>query len=53
MKLKLDFEIDLSSKIKASQITFKGYGETKPLVKNITRENKAKNRRVEINIQGE
>ena len=39
--------------ISASRLTAKGYGETKPLVPNTTRENKAKNRRVEINIQGE
>ena len=39
--------------ITASRLTAKGYGEMKPLVPNTTRENKAKNRRVEINILGE
>jgi outer membrane protein OmpA-like peptidoglycan-associated protein len=43
----------VAQQIDASRLTAKGYGETKPLVKNTTRENKAKNRRVEINIQGE
>jgi len=39
--------------IDASRLTAKGYGETKPLVPNDTKENKAKNRRVEITILGE
>ena len=43
----------IATGINASRLTAKGYGETKPLVPNTTRENKAKNRRVEINILGE
>jgi len=39
--------------IQAHRMTAKGYGESKPLVPNTTRTNKQKNRRVEINIQGE
>ena len=36
--------------IKTSRLTFKGYGETKPLVSNNTVNNKAKNRRTELTI---
>ena len=43
----------IAQQIDASRLTAKGYGETKPLVPNTTRANKAKNRRVEINILGE
>jgi outer membrane protein OmpA-like peptidoglycan-associated protein len=39
--------------IDAARLTAKGYGESKPLVPNTSDENKQKNRRVEINIQGE
>ena len=39
--------------IQSKQLTAKGYGESKPRVPNTSDENKAKNRRVEINIQGE
>ena len=39
--------------IKANRLTAKGYGESKPLVPNTNDRNKQKNRRVEINIQGE
>jgi len=39
--------------IEAKRLTAKGYGESKPLVPNTSDENKQKNRRVEINIQGE
>jgi len=39
--------------IDATRLTARGYGESKPLVPNTTRENKQKNRRVEIHIQGE
>ncbi len=39
--------------IDAKRLTAIGYGESKPLVPNISDENKQKNRRVEINIQGE
>ncbi len=43
----------ISKHIEASRLVAKGYGETKPLVPNTTRANKARNRRVEINILGE
>lgn len=39
--------------IEAGRLTAKGYGESQPLVPNTSDENKQKNRRVEINIQGE
>ncbi len=39
--------------IDSKRLTAKGYGESKPLVPNTSDENKQKNRRVEINIQGE
>jgi len=39
--------------ISANRLTAKGYGETQPLVPNTSDENKQRNRRVEINIQGE
>ncbi len=41
----------IAQHIKSDRLTAKGYGETRPLVPNTTLENKAKNRRVEINIQ--
>ncbi|MEA1879848.1 MAG: OmpA family protein [Campylobacterota bacterium] len=43
----------IAKSIAASRLLAVGYGETKPLVQNNSDENKAKNRRVEINIQGE
>ncbi len=43
----------VAQEISASRLIAKGYGEAEPLVKNTTPSNKAKNRRVEINIQGE
>ena len=39
--------------ISATRLTAKGYGETKPIVPNTSKANKQRNRRVEINIQGE
>jgi len=36
--------------IKADRITTKGYGETKPIASNKTKEGKAKNRRIEANF---
>lgn len=43
----------VSKGVSASRLNATGYGESKPLVPNTTDENKQKNRRVEINIQGE
>jgi len=43
----------MAQAINSNRLTAKGYGETKPLVPNTSRANKAKNRRVEINILGE
>ncbi len=43
----------ISKGINSGRLTAKGYGESKPLVANTSDVNKAKNRRVEINIQGE
>ena len=43
----------IAQAIDATRLVAKGYGETKPLVPNDSRANKAKNRRVEINILGE
>ena len=43
----------ISKGISATRLTAKGYGESQPLVPNTNDENKQKNRRVEINIQGE
>ena len=58
-----DFNLDLSNNraksvviwliengISESRLSFKGYGETRPIVKNNTAENKAKNRRTELTI---
>ena len=39
--------------IDASRITAVGYGVTKPLVSNDTKENRRKNRRVEFKVKGE
>ena len=39
--------------VSKQRLTAKGYGESKPLVPNTSDKNKQKNRRVEINIQGE
>jgi len=39
--------------ISATRLTAKGYGEAKPIVPNTSKANKQRNRRVEINIQGE
>ena len=37
--------------ISSSRLSFKGYGETKPIVDNSSKENKAKNRRTELTIK--
>ncbi|MDX2172912.1 MAG: OmpA family protein [Bacteroidota bacterium] len=41
-----------NGKIPANRLTYKGYGDTKPKVKNDTPENKAKNRRTEFKVIG-
>lgn len=43
----------ISNGLKEDRLTAKGYGESQPLVPNTSKANKQKNRRVEINIQGE
>jgi len=43
----------ISKGISATRLTAKGYGESQPLVPNTSSANKQRNRRVEINIQGE
>lgn len=43
----------VSKGVDADRLSAKGYGEAQPLVPNTSDENKQKNRRVEINIQGE
>jgi len=43
----------VSKGISATRLTAKGYGESQPLVPNTSDANKQRNRRVEINIQGE
>jgi outer membrane protein OmpA-like peptidoglycan-associated protein len=43
----------ISKGISAARLTAKGYGESQPLVPNTSDVNKQRNRRVEINIQGE
>ena len=43
----------VSKGINANRLTAKGYGESQPLVPNTSDANKQRNRRVELNIQGE
>ena len=43
----------ISNGVSEGRLTAKGYGESQPLVPNTSNANKQKNRRVEINIQGE
>ena len=40
----------IKKKIEVERITWKGYGETKPLVKGITEADRAQNRRVEFKV---
>ncbi len=41
-----------TGKISENRLTYKGYGDTRPKVKNDTAENKAKNRRTEFKVVG-
>ena len=43
-------KVIIENGIKESRLSFKGYGETMPIVKNNTAVNKAKNRRTELTI---
>ncbi len=46
------YDLALSLGVPKTQISFKGYGETRPLVLNDSAENRAKNRRTEFAILG-
>ena len=37
--------------ISSSRLSYKGFGETRPIVENSSKENKAKNRRTELTIK--
>lgn len=45
-------EYVINKGIDKKRVTYKGYGETKPIAPNDTKENKAKNRRTEVYIVG-
>jgi outer membrane protein OmpA-like peptidoglycan-associated protein len=40
----------MDNQIEEKRLTFKGYGDTRPIVENTTKENRAKNRRTEFKI---
>jgi len=40
----------IASGVSKEQLTYKGYGETKPLLPNTTSENRMKNRRIEFRV---
>jgi len=44
--------LNITGKITADRLSFKGYGDTKPKVPNTSVENKAKNRRTEFKVTG-
>lgn len=49
-RAKAVYESLTSNGIDANRLTYKGFGDTKPCVANDTEENKAKNRRTQLNI---
>ncbi|MEO8762524.1 MAG: OmpA family protein, partial [Bacteroidia bacterium] len=51
-RAKAVYEYAVKAGIVATRLSYKGYGDTKPLLPNTTPENKAKNRRTEIKITG-
>ncbi|MDF1672309.1 MAG: OmpA family protein [Vicingaceae bacterium] len=51
-RAKAVYDYLLIEDIEASRLSFKGFGETKPVAKNTTEEGKAKNRRTEFVIVG-
>ena len=40
----------MDNQIEEKRLTFKGYGDTRPIVENTTKENRAKNRRTEFKV---
>jgi outer membrane protein OmpA-like peptidoglycan-associated protein len=51
-RAKAVYDYAVNAGIVAARLSYKGYGDAKPLVPNTTPENKAKNRRTEIKITG-
>ena len=51
-RAKAVYDYAVKAGIVANRLSFKGYGDSKPLLPNTTAENKAKNRRTEIKITG-
>jgi outer membrane protein OmpA-like peptidoglycan-associated protein/Tol biopolymer transport system component len=51
-RAKAVYDYAVKAGIVAGRLSFKGYGDSKPLVPNTSAENKAKNRRTEIKITG-
>ena len=49
-RAKAVFDYAVKAGISANRLSFKGYGDSKPIVPNSSPENKAKNRRTEIKI---
>ena len=50
MRAKIVYEYLLAQHVAPKQISYKGYGDTYPLVPNTTNSNRRKNRRIEFNI---
>ena len=53
IELDLDLDVGHSLGIDPARLTAVGYGETKPIAPNDTRENMAKNRRIEFEVRAE
>jgi len=51
-RAKAVYDYTVKAGIAAARLSYKGYGDAKPLLPNTTPENKAKNRRTEIKITG-